>query len=495
MGYMSNTTLLLNDNETTELLIDLQFKNISYLSLIFSGLFGFTFIFGLLTNSLVVVVFLFKSELRQYTNYFFTNLSIADLLVIIVCIPVAISDLLSPDIWNFGVIYCKMYYFIEYCVTSVSSLTIIFISLERYFAISKPLSVKILFNEKNSLITIILIWLVAICVSSPFLLMTEFYQNPDQCQLNMQQYHLIYVFVLNISLIFIPTIGLAFLYIYIIINLRKHYKLFSHSNNEQGNSHGLRVHSRNSLRMHQTNFKRTHQLQEYSKTSSNNSDVRNLNQTKNYRIQKLNNSMTNSVNLDTKNSIFKWKKTSRSCSFCFSGLNSKYECRCDIGNSHEIRSMYLQKNVKKITTDNLSNVPAYSKYNSGNDLVNNSKLQSLKRSGEASSYNKVNFTVVISLITLIFFCCQLPIRIFLLWSYYRHYISPPLIANETPPTVTNEINFINIISYLATLIYFLHCISNPIIYNLLSIKFRRAFLSLGVSHKPCLFKISCKSNC
>ncbi|RNA13789.1 growth hormone secretagogue receptor type 1-like [Brachionus plicatilis] len=118
----------------------LQSREIGNGSMFFCIMYSVMFFFGLFTNLLVVFVFLFKKELRQYTNYFFTNLSVADLLVIIVCIPVAISDLLSPDVWNFGLVYCKLYYFIEHCVTTVSSLTIIFISLERYFAISRPLS-------------------------------------------------------------------------------------------------------------------------------------------------------------------------------------------------------------------------------------------------------------------------------------------------------------------------------------------------------------------
>lgn len=138
-----------NLTQANPILEHIESKQINYVSLIFSCLFAFTLIFGLFTNFLVVIVFLFKSELRQYTNYFFTNLSIADILVLIVCIPVAISDLFSPDVWNFGFFYCKMYYFIEYLVTSVSSLTIIFISLERYFAIAKPLLVRFCFKLKK----------------------------------------------------------------------------------------------------------------------------------------------------------------------------------------------------------------------------------------------------------------------------------------------------------------------------------------------------------
>ena len=36
-----------------------------------------------------------------------------------------------------------MYYFTEYCVTTVSSLTLIAISVERYIAVTKPFKVII----------------------------------------------------------------------------------------------------------------------------------------------------------------------------------------------------------------------------------------------------------------------------------------------------------------------------------------------------------------
>lgn len=126
---------------------DFQSKGIRNGSMFFAVLYSIMFFFGLFANSLVIFVFVSKKELRQYTNYFFTNLCIADLLVIIVCIPVALTDLLSPDVWSFGFVYCKIYYFIENCVTTVSSLTIIFISLERYFAITRPLFVSLSFSN------------------------------------------------------------------------------------------------------------------------------------------------------------------------------------------------------------------------------------------------------------------------------------------------------------------------------------------------------------
>ena len=84
-----------------------RFTSHQLVTLIFGILFTLTFIVGLFTNAIVIIVFVFKSELRQFTNYFFANLSISDILVLIVCMPIAITDLFKPDSWFFGKFYCK----------------------------------------------------------------------------------------------------------------------------------------------------------------------------------------------------------------------------------------------------------------------------------------------------------------------------------------------------------------------------------------------------
>lgn len=101
---------------------------------------------------------------------------------------------------------------------------------------SDLVKVKQLFNEKKSRAAIVLIWLFGVTISMPFLSMAEYTEHPDQCQLQMTKGHIIYVCVLNIMLIFVPTIGLAFLYIYIIIKLKDHYKLFVSASPPRGNS-------------------------------------------------------------------------------------------------------------------------------------------------------------------------------------------------------------------------------------------------------------------
>ena len=65
-------------------------------------------IFGTIGNILVSVIIIRSKDLRNTTNYFLINLSIADLLVIIVCMPTVLIELHSkPEIWLLGEFMCK----------------------------------------------------------------------------------------------------------------------------------------------------------------------------------------------------------------------------------------------------------------------------------------------------------------------------------------------------------------------------------------------------
>lgn len=336
---------------------------------------------------------------------------------------------------------------------------------------------------------------MGILISVPFLLMVTYTEQPAQCQLDMTMVHIVYVFIMNILIIFIPTFGLTFLYIYIIIKLRKHSRLFNRtrSSSMKDDDARMRVHSKNSLpalvnnNYPMVNYAQKKNLSQndcFNKSSSFHSSV------SDYRLKQM---RSTNRSLTKQSPLTKPKKTSRSCSFCFSGLNTKYECRCQIGrDAMPQAAKYLNNNIRENSNNSNQGVVVYFGKNCNKTAQNNNNNRShilqanrgnsLFKSTESSS-SKINFTIVISLVTLAFFCCQLPIRIFILWSYAK----PPMEIIDEHATVKNEIQLINIISYLTRFIYFLHCISNPIIYNILSIKFRRAFLSLGTSKKTCIF--------
>ncbi|RNA13787.1 hypothetical protein BpHYR1_018834 [Brachionus plicatilis] len=279
--------------------------------------------------------------------------------------------------------------------------------------------VKILFNGQNSTFTLVSIWLVALLVSSPFLLMTEYSSVVEQCWLNLSKIKLLYVFIFNVLFIFLPTICLAFLYIYIIINLRKHNQFFSSSSRQNG----LRIHSKNSIMLKSKLNKNLASLSEGEKSKFINRDS--ILENKKLEPGKM------------KTSTFKWnKKRSRSCSFCFSGTKNNYDCRCT--KSEELNVKNSNSFITDFGVNHLHAIKNFSTKKSMNsNQVMLTRIKSSKHS--YSSYNKINFTIVIS-----------------------QFYSPPLLINNLD---SNEIDIINTISDLTTTIYFFHCVSNPIIYN------------------------------
>ena len=107
---MNNLTLnSTNEDVKNSSNFTMDSSEISNQSLAFLFVFGMIFIFGLIANLLVILVYLFNKNMKNHSNYFFVNLSLSDLLVITVCIPIAISDLIHDGEWIFGYFYCNIF--------------------------------------------------------------------------------------------------------------------------------------------------------------------------------------------------------------------------------------------------------------------------------------------------------------------------------------------------------------------------------------------------
>ncbi|XP_052783142.1 orexin receptor type 2-like [Mya arenaria] len=126
-----------------------------------------TFVVGVLGNILVCFAVCRNKEMRTVTNIFMVNLAVADLNVILVLLP---SSLLVDvtETWLLGKAMCKISIALGTTCIAVSILTLCAISLERWYAICRPLSFHS--NIKRARITIAAIWAVSIGVALPELL-------------------------------------------------------------------------------------------------------------------------------------------------------------------------------------------------------------------------------------------------------------------------------------------------------------------------------------
>jgi hypothetical protein len=94
---------------------------------------------AILGNSLVIVAVWRNRKLRTWTNYFVVSLAFADTLVALCAMSFNASQTLNEGKWLFPWVICDLWNSLDvyFCTTSILHLSCI--SVDRYYAICKPL--------------------------------------------------------------------------------------------------------------------------------------------------------------------------------------------------------------------------------------------------------------------------------------------------------------------------------------------------------------------
>ncbi|KAJ8367453.1 hypothetical protein AAFF_G00317730 [Aldrovandia affinis] len=103
-------------------------------------------------------------HMRTVTNYFIVNLSLADILVTIICLPASLVVDIT-ETWFFGTTLCKVLPYLQTISVSVSVLTLSCIAQDRWYAICHPLMFKS--TAKRARKSIVLIWVVSCIIMIP----------------------------------------------------------------------------------------------------------------------------------------------------------------------------------------------------------------------------------------------------------------------------------------------------------------------------------------
>ncbi|XP_069744195.1 orexin receptor type 2 [Narcine bancroftii] len=118
------------------------------------------FIVALVGNILVCVAVWKNRHMRTVTNYFIVNLSFADILVTMICLPASLLVDIT-ETWFYGQVLCKIIPYLQTVAVSVSVLTLSCIAMDRWYAICHPLMFKSAASRARS--NIAMIWIVS-CV-------------------------------------------------------------------------------------------------------------------------------------------------------------------------------------------------------------------------------------------------------------------------------------------------------------------------------------------
>ncbi|XP_064630050.1 growth hormone secretagogue receptor type 1-like [Lineus longissimus] len=191
-----------------------------YITITVTFFYVFVLTFGIFGNIMVIFVVFKNKDMRNSTNLFLVNLTVADLLVLVVCTPIALAEFYNKDVWYLGAGMCKFVPFLENTVAHASALTILAISMERYFAICHPLHAPVLWTGRCLMKLLVLVWSFSSLVSIPFLFIAEVKEAEayDRTLVKVcstaivHRWHQVYVISISVIFLIIPFFLMMVLY-------------------------------------------------------------------------------------------------------------------------------------------------------------------------------------------------------------------------------------------------------------------------------------------
>ncbi|CAM4750032.1 unnamed protein product [Rotaria magnacalcarata] len=130
---------------------------------------------GVIGNILVIVIVVKYRHMRNATNFLLTNLSVADLFLLLFCTADGYQHLYGKDKHRLGKFMCRFSPFVQNVTATCSVLTIMAISYERFVAICKPLKTSSHVAVFQTIPTVALFWLISCIISIPFFIFTKTY--------------------------------------------------------------------------------------------------------------------------------------------------------------------------------------------------------------------------------------------------------------------------------------------------------------------------------
>ncbi|XP_017492807.1 PREDICTED: pyroglutamylated RFamide peptide receptor-like [Rhagoletis zephyria] len=138
-----------------------------YIVMVVSCLFYSTaFILGALGNGLIIYIVCKYTRMRSLCNVFLASLATADFLLVCVCIPVKMVQLVTYT-WTLGDLTCRLLHYVQNVSVFCSVLTLTTMSVERYWAILHPVECRTTFSMHHIQKIIIVIWVAALILAAP----------------------------------------------------------------------------------------------------------------------------------------------------------------------------------------------------------------------------------------------------------------------------------------------------------------------------------------
>ena len=190
-----------------------------------------------LGNILVVLSVCTNRRLRTVTNFYVVSLAISDLCVSILVMPLGIVVELTGK-WLFGSVLCEIWVSCDVMLCTASILNLCCISLDRYFAITKPLVYSTRRSKRLALSMIAVVWVAAVVITCPPIFGWREEGRLDDssfCTLNKDPGYIVYS---SLGSFYVPLTVMVFVYIRIfIVAMKREKRLRPYKRNFVSGSH------------------------------------------------------------------------------------------------------------------------------------------------------------------------------------------------------------------------------------------------------------------
>ncbi|XP_055384825.1 neuropeptide SIFamide receptor-like [Condylostylus longicornis] len=153
-----------NDYQIKSNDIDLIYRHSVTMTVVYCVAYIIIFVAGLIGNCFVIAVIFRAPRMQTVTNFFIVNLAIADILVVIFCLPATLmGNIFVP--WVLGWLMCKTVPYIQGVSVAASVYSLIAVSLDRFIAIWWPLKQM---TKGRARFMIFCIWVIALSSTLPW---------------------------------------------------------------------------------------------------------------------------------------------------------------------------------------------------------------------------------------------------------------------------------------------------------------------------------------
>jgi octopamine receptor len=117
-------------------------------------------------NCLVIAAVFCSSKLRSVTNLFIVSLAVADLLVGVAVLPFSATWEVFK-VWIFGDVWCNMWLALDVWMCTASILNLCAISLDRYVAVTRPITYPSIMSPSRAKMLIAGLWVLSFVICFP----------------------------------------------------------------------------------------------------------------------------------------------------------------------------------------------------------------------------------------------------------------------------------------------------------------------------------------